>query len=65
MKSVLLLHGALGCFTQLEPLRLALQQKGLTVYELNFSGHGGLPFLENFGIEQFADERLVCNRHFP
>jgi pimeloyl-ACP methyl ester carboxylesterase len=56
MQSVLLLHGALGCSAQLEPLKLALQQKGLVVFELNFSGHGGQPFSGNFGIEHFADE---------
>lgn len=56
MPAVLLLHGALGCSAQLEPLKLALQQKGLTVYDLNFSGHGGQSFSEKFGIEQFARE---------
>jgi pimeloyl-ACP methyl ester carboxylesterase len=53
---VLLLHGALGCSTQLEPVRLALEEKGLAVYDLNFSGHGGEPFTDKFGIETFAEE---------
>jgi esterase/lipase len=56
MKPVLLLHGALGCTAQLEPLKQVLQQTGFSVHELNFSGHGGQPFSENFGIEQFAGE---------
>jgi esterase/lipase len=65
MKSVLLLHGALGCSTQLEPLKQALQQTGFSVYDLNFSGHGGQPFSESFGIEQFAEETytfIIANK---
>jgi len=54
--NVLLLHGALGCSTQLAPLRLALEEKEFTVYDLNFSGHGGEPFAREFGIEEFALE---------
>jgi pimeloyl-ACP methyl ester carboxylesterase len=54
--NVLLLHGALGSSVQLELVRLALEGKGHTVYDLNFSGHGGEPYAEKFGIEEFAQE---------
>lgn len=56
MQNVMLLHGALGASNQLGPLRDALELKGFTVYNLNFSGHGGEPFAERFGIDQFAQE---------
>jgi pimeloyl-ACP methyl ester carboxylesterase len=56
MISILLLHGALGSSSQLEPLKSALLQKGLDTHTLNFSGHSGTPFSPEFGIEQFADE---------
>lgn len=32
--------------------------EGFRVYALNFSGHGGAPFADNFGIEQFTAEVL-------
>jgi pimeloyl-ACP methyl ester carboxylesterase len=54
--NVLFLHGALGCSAQLEPIRLLLEEKGFAVYDLNFSGHGGEPFADKFGIETFAQE---------
>jgi pimeloyl-ACP methyl ester carboxylesterase len=56
MKSIILLHGALGFSAQLENLRDALHQEGFSVYSLNFSGHGGQPFEEQFGIEKFAEQ---------
>ena len=56
MPSIVLLHGALGSTQQLNSLHTGLQLKGVQVYELNFSGHGGNSFGKNFGIEQFANE---------
>ncbi|HRJ31531.1 MAG TPA: alpha/beta fold hydrolase [Cyclobacteriaceae bacterium] len=58
MNPVLLLHGALGASTQLEPLKHKLERSGRTVYVMNFSGHAGEPFRESFGIEIFADDIL-------
>lgn len=54
MNLVLLLHGALGSKTQLDPLKSELEKKGRRVYSINFSGHSGEPFSETFGIETFA-----------
>jgi pimeloyl-ACP methyl ester carboxylesterase len=58
MKSILLLHGALGALQQLDPLKQKLEIAGYDVHLLNFSGHGGEAFQEEFGIEQFADDVL-------
>lgn len=58
MLPVLLLHGALGSKTQLDPLKALLETKGRTVYLMNFSGHSGSPFAKNFGIETFAEDVL-------
>ncbi len=55
MEKLLLLHGALGSKNQLDPLKELLQHK-YEVYTLNFSGHGGEPFQENFSIAQFSKE---------
>lgn len=61
MNAVLLLHGALGSKTQLDPLKSELEKKGRRVYSMNFSGHSGQPFSTTFGIETFAEdiERFV------
>lgn len=56
MKSIILLHGAIGAKDQLEPLAVELKQQGYNVFTLSFSGHGQTPFASNFGIEQFALE---------
>jgi len=57
MNTWLLLHGALGASTQLEPLKKRLEEKGLNVYLMDFSGHHGLPFAaDGFGIETFAHD---------
>ncbi|MES2514350.1 MAG: alpha/beta hydrolase [Bacteroidota bacterium] len=56
MKSIILLHGAIGAKDQLEPLAVALKQYDYVVYTLNFSGHGQVPFQNNFSIEQFSSE---------
>lgn len=56
---IILLHGALGSASQLEPLKKVLTEKGRTVYSLNFSGHSGNPFSGNgFGIDVFANDVL-------
>lgn len=59
MTPVLLLHGALGSKSQLEPIRELLSSKGFSVYSMNFSGHSGEPFHQDFGIEIFADDVLA------
>lgn len=57
MRSVILLHGAIGASDQLISLQDVLKDKGFTVFTLDFSGHGGLPFDDNgFGIPAFAEE---------
>jgi pimeloyl-ACP methyl ester carboxylesterase len=56
MGNILLLHGALGAAAQLAPVRVALEKDGASVYDLNFSGHGGEPFAVKFGIGEFAFE---------
>lgn len=56
MKDIILLHGAIGATDQLEPLATALEQKQFRVHRFSFSGHGNVPFREQFGIGQFATE---------
>lgn len=56
MKTIILLHGAIGAKDQLEPMAAELKQQGYNVFTLSFSGHGQTPFASNFGIEQFALE---------
>ena len=56
MQAVLLLHGALGSKTQLDPLKAKLEASGFAVYSLNFSGHSGEPFRDIFKIEVFAED---------
>lgn len=58
MKTILLLHGALGAASVMEPLAERLYSVGFDAQLLNFSGHGGSPFAEDFGIEQFTTEVL-------
>lgn len=56
MQDIILLHGAIGAADQLQPLAQALSAKGFKTHAFNFSGHGGEPFQELFGIGQFAAE---------
>lgn len=56
MKHIILLHGALGAQDQLEPLNEVLSQLNYKVYSFSFSGHGKVPFQNEFGIIQFANE---------
>jgi pimeloyl-ACP methyl ester carboxylesterase len=58
MNPILLLHGALGSSEQLLPLKSLLEQTGRKVLTLNFSGHGGAAFADQFGIDQFGKETL-------
>ena len=58
MRPALLLHGALGSKNQLDPLMTTLEESGHEVYALNFSGHGGEPFRDPFGIEGFSEDVL-------
>ncbi len=58
MNPFLILHGALGSASQLDPVKVALQSNGMNVHSLNFSGHGGAPFQSQFGIDQFAVDVL-------
>lgn len=62
---VLLLHGALGASPQLEKLKSLLEQSGREVHLLNFSGHGGEPYAQRFGIEQFSEDisQFIRDRH--
>lgn len=53
MKPIIVLHGALGAKTQLEPLMNALSPL-YKVHSLNFEGHGGRPAEGDFSIERFA-----------
>lgn len=54
MNPLLLLHGALGAKSQLDPLKKKSEESGREVYSMNFSGHGGEAFKSSFGIETFA-----------
>lgn len=56
MKNIILLHGAIGAGDQLQPLANELNAMGFTSHIFNFSGHGPVPFGNQFGIETFAAE---------
>jgi pimeloyl-ACP methyl ester carboxylesterase len=58
MKSIILLHGAIGAKDQLQPLADILSSH-YDVHLLNFSGHGGEPLPYRFSIELFSDN-LQC-----
>jgi pimeloyl-ACP methyl ester carboxylesterase len=53
MKTLLLLHGAIGSSTQLEALKEQLTPS-YNVYTFNFPGHGGSALPEQFSIPLFA-----------
>lgn len=67
MNTILLLHGALGAKTQLEPLKRKLEESGRVAYVMNFSGHGGEAFRSTFGIETFVGDvlRFTEQIHIP
>ncbi|TWF44415.1 pimeloyl-ACP methyl ester carboxylesterase [Chitinophaga polysaccharea] len=55
---ILFLHGALGATSQFQPLAAGLSEH-YEVHQLNFSGHGDVPFSEQgFSIQVFAAEVL-------
>lgn len=56
--NLILLHGAIGASDQLKPLAEYLQ-KDFQVHCLDFPGHGGREFSNEFSIEHFADEVLA------
>ena len=56
MNPIIILHGALGSASQMAPVKSVFESAGYVVHTLNFSGHGGAPFQETFGIEQFAED---------
>lgn len=57
MKSIILLHGAIGASDQLQPLADALSNNNTHIHLLNFAGHGQKPFHPNgFSIAAFAEE---------
>ncbi|HEU5291326.1 MAG TPA: alpha/beta fold hydrolase [Cyclobacteriaceae bacterium] len=62
MNPLLILHGALGSASQLDPVKNAFENR--VVHTLNFSGHGGVAFQTDFGIQQFADDAFqYLQRH--
>jgi pimeloyl-ACP methyl ester carboxylesterase len=59
MQPIILLHGALGSKTYMQPLAEALSGH-LQVHSFNFSGHGGAPFPPTpFSIPLFSDELRI------
>ncbi len=55
MKKLLILHGALGAKEQFYPLA-EMFNDDFQIYLLNFSGHGGKAFKNQFNIPQFAQD---------
>lgn len=56
MQNIILLHGALGCSSDLCNISSELEKNGFRTFSFSFSGHGGVPYRESFGIGQFANE---------
>jgi pimeloyl-ACP methyl ester carboxylesterase len=57
MKTIILLHGAIGAASQLQPLADALSTH-YHVHSLNFDGHGGEPLPQAFSIAHFATQTV-------
>ena len=57
MRTILLIHGALGSKEDLHPL-LSNLQHNFTVYSINLYGHNGVPVDQDFSIEGFAQQVL-------
>ncbi|MES2776297.1 MAG: alpha/beta hydrolase [Bacteroidota bacterium] len=55
MNQILLLHGAIGSKDQLQPLK-SLLENDFIVHSLNFGGHGGEAFGNDFSIQGFSVE---------
>lgn len=64
MKTLLLLHGAIGSKAQLQPLADALSPY-YEVHTLNFSGHSGKPFADEFSMQRFVDEAVAFIKEQP
>jgi len=58
MKTILLLHGAIGSKKQLDPLASYLK-KSFDVHAINFDGHGGETMTEAFSIKRFSENVLA------
>jgi pimeloyl-ACP methyl ester carboxylesterase len=58
MKTLILLHGAIGAKDQLQPLAELLHNE-FDIHVLNFAGHGGDPLPNIFSIDLFSDN-LLC-----
>lgn len=56
MQNIVLLHGALGCSSDLNAISSELEKNDLKPYRFSFSGHGKTPYHNAFGIEQFTSE---------
>lgn len=56
MQNIILLHGALGCASDLRHLAARFESKGFNPHLFSFSGHGKVPFNAEFSIAQFAQE---------
>jgi pimeloyl-ACP methyl ester carboxylesterase len=62
-ENLILLHGALGSRAQMTGLRVLLSQD-FTVYDFNFSGHGGEPGESPFSIDLFVGDTIAfMNAH--
>jgi pimeloyl-ACP methyl ester carboxylesterase len=64
MRTLILLHGALGAHEQLAPLKGHLENH-YKIYTPDFSGHGGKPFETEFSITQFARELITFLSSLP
>ena len=58
MKKIILLHGALGSSSQFAEFAKKLKSV-FEVHALDFSGHSGIDFHKDFGIEQFTEELSI------
>ncbi|MBL7933807.1 MAG: alpha/beta fold hydrolase [Bacteroidia bacterium] len=56
MKNIILLHGALGCASDLATIASEFEKNNLKTHCFSFSGHGKTSYGNAFGIEQFSSE---------
>jgi pimeloyl-ACP methyl ester carboxylesterase len=65
VKTIILLHGALGAQDQLEPLKQELSKLNYQVHLFTFSGHGKVLFQNDFNVHRFAAELelFIRNNH--
>lgn len=56
MQNIILLHGALGCSSDLAVISSEFEKNNLKAHNFTFSGHAKMPYADAFGIEQFASE---------